>query len=139
MAEEIRNELAAALNPVLHANRRTIAISEMVMGYGSVNMGEGAAAAKGAMYADAVGDMPAWAVREAIRRWNRRQCGEQNYNFAPSPPVLRTIAEAIIQPYQDKLAQLDGVLNAATGIDDVLDSRKAEQPQTLVPRLRAMS
>jgi hypothetical protein len=45
-------------------------------------------------YLDAIEDLPAWAVREAIRKWNRAESPKldgkpHSYDFRPSPPTLR--------------------------------------------------
>jgi hypothetical protein len=48
-------------------------------------------------YLDAIEDLPAWSVREAIRKWNRAESPRldgkpHSYDFRPSPPTLRRLA-----------------------------------------------
>jgi len=48
-------------------------------------------------YLDAIEDLPAWLVREAIRKWNRAESPRldgkpHSYDFRPSPPTLRRLA-----------------------------------------------
>lgn len=48
-------------------------------------------------YLDALDDMPAWSVREAIRKWNRAESPQldkkpHDFNWRPEPPTLRRLA-----------------------------------------------
>ena len=62
---------------------------------------------------DALDDLPAWAVENAVRRWHRAECGGHNYTFAPAPGVLRGIALEELEPAKLVLRQLKLVLSAA--------------------------
>jgi hypothetical protein len=68
-------------------------------------------------YLDAIEDLPAWAVREAIRKWNRAESPKldgksHNYEFRPSPPTLRRLAQHELAPIRARILQLHKVLNA---------------------------
>jgi hypothetical protein len=105
----------AALDSADPDRRRAAAIANMILAYplgGSV--GEHASRARGEAYRDALDDMPAWAVIEAVKRWNRGACGDHNYSFAPAPAVLRAAALDLLVPHQVALAKLDRVLKATT-------------------------
>jgi hypothetical protein len=65
---------------------------------------------------DALDDLPAWAVENAVRRWHRAECGVHNYTFAPAPGVLRGIALQELEPAKLVLRQLKLVLSAAPSI-----------------------
>lgn len=48
-------------------------------------------------YLDAIEDLPAWSVREAIRKWNRAESApldgkKHDFNWRPQPPILRRLA-----------------------------------------------
>jgi hypothetical protein len=66
---------------------------------------------------DALDDVPAWAVENAVRRWHRSECGGQhNYAFAPAPGVLRGIALQELEPAKLVLRRLKLVLSAAPSL-----------------------
>lgn len=49
-------------------------------------------------YLDALEDLPAWCVREAIRKWNRGESAplegkKHDFNWRPKPPALRRLAQ----------------------------------------------
>jgi hypothetical protein len=50
-------------------------------------------------YFDALEDLPAWTVREALWRWNRAESVQldpkqpHDFRWAPKPPILRKLAE----------------------------------------------
>mgnify|MGYP001594696130 FL=1 len=48
-------------------------------------------------YLDALDDLPAWSVREAVRKWNRAESPQldkkpHDFNWRPEPPTLRRLA-----------------------------------------------
>jgi hypothetical protein len=66
----------------------------------SVTQNELSAEARGEAYLEAVSDLTVWAVRAAVRRWNRGDCGKDargrtyDYHWCPAPAELRHIAFA---------------------------------------------
>ncbi|MCC8956147.1 hypothetical protein H8B02_22760 [Bradyrhizobium sp. Pear77] len=80
-------------------------------------------------YLDAIEDLPAWAVREAIRRWNRAESSRldgkpHNYDFRPSPPTLRRLALHAITPLRGRMLELQKLLNAEELIEYSDEHRK---------------
>jgi hypothetical protein len=68
-------------------------IAKMMQALPGAKATEDSAEAKGEAYMAALDDVPTWAVREAVRKWYRAECGPKfNYSWAPSPGDLRTIA-----------------------------------------------
>lgn len=96
-------------------------------------------------YVDALSDLPAWAVREAIRRWRRGQCGPHNYDFAPAEAVLRTVAETIVASTRGQCVGLRRLL-AAQPVEELDEetraanrARLAQAMDNLVSELRQKS
>ncbi len=71
---------------------------------------EDSAEAKAEAYMAALDDIPPWAVREAVRKWYRAECGPKfNYSWAPGPGDLRTISrieEARVRHRVDSLNKI---------------------------------
>jgi hypothetical protein len=92
-------------------------VAELLLSFGGHQLSESGAKARARGYMTALDDLPAWAIAEACRRWLRKDAGEQNYNFAPSPPILRGLAEGVVllaKHQRDLLARL----LAAEVVDD---------------------
>lgn len=74
-------------------------------------------------YLDAIEDMPAWAVREALRKWNRAESPKldpkqpHNFNFRPAPPILRQLAYLELWTVKSRIQDLEKVLNAVPRIE----------------------
>ena len=73
-------------------------------------------------YLDALEDVPAWAIREALRKWNRgesRPTGSKAHDFGwrPMPPTLRALALAELVPIRLRIMQLEQVLEASPRIE----------------------
>lgn len=68
-------------------------------------------------YLDAIEDLPAWAVREAIRKWNRAESPKLDgkshaYDFRPSPPTLRRLAQHELAGVKGRILTLQKLLDA---------------------------
>lgn len=69
-------------------------------------------------YFDALEDLPAWTVREALRRWNRGESAPidpkqpHNFVFAPKPPILRKLAEHELVRVQGRIRLLQRLCDA---------------------------
>lgn len=129
-----REQIVLALDAGRFASQRTAVIAKVLLSYPSAQAGELSAAARGEAYRDALDDMPAWAIAEAIKRWNRGQAGEHNYSFAPAPAVLRKIVDGILAPYRVALDKVDTVINATT-IDEAMKPTPAAAPLSIEPKL----
>jgi hypothetical protein len=68
-------------------------------------------------YLDAIEDLPAWAVREALRKWNRgdsvRLDGKpHNFEWRPAPPTLRRLAVHEVATLNGRIVNLQKLLDA---------------------------
>lgn len=68
-------------------------------------------------YLDAIEDVPAWAVREAIRKWNRAESPElddkpHDFKWRPAPPILRQLANHEIAGVKARILMLEKLLTA---------------------------
>ena len=102
-----------------------------------------AAQARSDVYDDALGDLPPWAINAAIKRWAKGEVpadlnmGTLNFNFAPSPAVLRRLAKVELSPFEGQAAQLRALLKTMS-IDRAMDPEPIETLPT-APRLRAIT
>lgn len=101
------------------------AVAKLVGFYATTGLSEQQAAVKAEVYLSAVNDLPAWAVEEAVTRWFRGQCGVRNYEFAPSPAVLREIADDIAKIAAGQLVVLRRILNAKALPSPIADEDRA--------------
>jgi hypothetical protein len=74
-------------------------------------------------YLDAIEDLPAWAVREALRKWNRAESPRidpkkpHDFNWRPQPPTLRQLTYLELWNVRSRIQQLEKVLNAVPLIE----------------------
>lgn len=87
-------------------------VTELLLSFAGQHMNEAGAKARARGYITALEDLPAWAIAEACRRWLRGEAGDQNYNFAPAPPILRKIAESVTSVVDNQLSVLERLLSA---------------------------
>ncbi|WNV09973.1 hypothetical protein [Tardiphaga sp. 709] len=91
-----------------------------------------AATARSEVYEDAVEDMPPWAIANAVKRWARGdvpddlRMGTLNFNFAPSPAVLRKLCLVELGPYEVQVTKLKRLLM-------VISTERAMDPAPLPP------
>jgi hypothetical protein len=114
---------------------RAVVLMKMLMGLAGPLLTERSAEAKAEAYHDAVGDLPPWAIHEAIRRWHRGECGEHNYAFPPAPATLRQITEEILAPYRAAYEKAEAVANVLS-IDRAMDPTPLEAQN--LPKLRVV-
>ncbi|MCJ2086520.1 hypothetical protein MKK88_11030 [Methylobacterium sp. E-005] len=70
---------------------------------------------KAEAYMDAVEDLPAWTLREAIYRWHRGQVSVSDpsvLEFAPKPYRLKAIADGILVVAKGQAIRLQRILDA---------------------------
>ncbi|MGE5534106.1 MAG: hypothetical protein ACM3W7_01180 [Acidobacteriota bacterium] len=76
------------------------------------------AEARGEVFLEALEDLPPWAVRAAVRCWNRGECGRneksQNYDYhwCPAPAELRQVALAELNRVKVRAHQAKLLLRA---------------------------
>ncbi len=69
-------------------------------------------------YLDALEDLPAWSVREALRKWNRGESNpgpdgkKHDFNWSPKPPILRYLAQTELALVRQTMTQLTLLLDA---------------------------
>lgn len=94
-------------------------VTELLLSFAGQSMNEAGAIARARGYITALEDLPAWAIAEACRQWLRGEAGEdQNYNFAPSPPVLRKLAASNAGRVEAQISLLNRLLSAAIVEDE---------------------
>lgn len=90
-------------------------------------------------YFDALEDMPAWAVREALRKWNRAESAPtdpkhpHDFVWAPEPPVLRKLSEHELMRVKARILQLQRLCDAVAIVEYSDEHRK-----TMLGRLAAI-
>lgn len=95
--------------------KRTLAmLGELINEHAPSRLDEETVSIKAEAYLDALEDLPAWAVREAIRRWRRGEVNAdaKDLDFAPKPPRLRRIAQAIAAVPVGQALRLQRILDA---------------------------
>lgn len=87
-------------------------------------------------YLDAIEDLPAWSVREALRKWNRGESPRldpkkpHDFNWRPAPPTLRNLAYLELWSVKSRIQALEKVLNAVPLIE-FSDEYRAEMLEKL--------
>ncbi len=95
-----------------------VLLTKMMMVLPSSTQNEFSAEARGEAYMESLADMPAWAVRAAIRRWNRGDAGktpngeEYDYHWCPAPAELRRICWAEMSRIRGRAELLEKLLRA---------------------------
>jgi hypothetical protein len=80
-------------------------------------------------YLDAMEDLPAWSVREAVRKWNRAESPRldgkpHSYDFRPSPPTLRRLALHEMIALRRRMLELRKICDAQELIEYSEEYRK---------------
>jgi hypothetical protein len=131
---ELRDAIAPAAGE--RADKGAI-IARMLMAYPVGNLSEEVGVARAGAYLDALDDVPAWAIGDAVKRWNRGEAGDgMNYSFAPAPAILRKLALRSVEPVRVSIASLEALAAAGT-IDEAMAGNPAET-SALVPRLKSV-
>lgn len=88
-------------------------IAELLTAYAS-QLGEDEAAALAGAYRIALDDVPAWALREAVRGWLRGEVGGSaaRRSFPPPAPILRDYALSRIAVTKGRIVALRRLLDA---------------------------
>lgn len=100
-------------------------LTTMILGLAQGATNEAAAGAKFDLFDMVLGDVPAWAVAEAVKMWANGRCppeveAEPKYAFVPSPASFRGMALEAMRLYQESVADLERLLNAMT-IEQAMD------------------
>lgn len=111
-------------------------ISKMLLTYPVPNASAETGAARGQAYLDAVGDLPAHVIAEAIKRWNRGEAGDHDYRWAPAPAVLRQICRKVLAPIFEAIEDLNRLLSAVS-LERAMDPRPIGT-ESEIPALRRL-
>lgn len=85
-------------------------------------------------YLDSLDDIPSWAVKEAVRKWNRGECGDgHDYQWRPAPAVLRKIAAAESWKIEGRALRLRALAQSIPRPEYSVDHR-----QEMMERLRRL-
>jgi hypothetical protein len=95
-----------------------VAVTKMMVALPSMTQNELSAEVRGEAFMTALDDVPAWAVRAAVRRWYRGECGKNakgeayDCHWCPAPAELRCIALAEMRPLNERLHAIEALLRA---------------------------
>lgn len=118
-------------------------LTKMIDGLaGPANPTATAQAAKIEMYADAIEDLPAWAIDKAIKRWARGECPysveeHPRYAFPPAPATLRAMALFDLEDLRRNEQKLKNVL-AAIPLERAMNPEPLPKSFGVGPALRRM-
>jgi hypothetical protein len=119
------------------AKARLSLLTKMLLAFPAVgSSSEAAAQARCEVYADAIDDLPPWAIHKAIKRWSRGELpadmGAANFSFAPSPAALRKLAKVELGPFEVQAGQLRRLL-ATMPIERAMDPKPLPGPEVKSP------
>jgi hypothetical protein len=94
-----------------------LALTKMMLVLPSQTQNELSAEARGEAFLAALDDVPAWAVKAAIRRWYRGAGGDHSnddydYHWCPAPAELRSITLTELHRVKGRADQLERLLRA---------------------------
>jgi hypothetical protein len=97
-------------------------IGHLLMKGGGSKLDGDAADALTEDYLDAVEDLPAWTVREALRKWNRAESIKldgkpHDFNWRPTAPTLRRLAQQEMVAIKALKMKLEKLLKAVPRIE----------------------
>ncbi|WP_336488314.1 hypothetical protein [Methylobacterium nigriterrae] len=112
-------------------------LGEIVNEHAPARLDDDTADIKIGAYLDAVDDLPAWAIREAMRRWRRGEVSgdARDLDFAPKPPRLRRLAQSIAATASGQAIRLQRILDAQPE-DEMPEEARAENQKRLVAVLK---
>ena len=73
-------------------------------------------------YLDALEDLPAWSVRNALRKWIRGESAtfdgkQHDFEWRPAPATLRRLAQMELAPFKAEMVQLEKLLIAVPRLE----------------------
>jgi hypothetical protein len=89
-------------------------VVDLLEGFPTAKLTDDQARRKAKAYITALEDIPTWAVADAGQCWLKAKAGPQNYDFAPTPPRLRQIAEDALTDVRAQRIRLQRLLSATT-------------------------
>ena len=98
-------------------------VTKLMMVLPSAKQNDLSAEARGEAFMDALDDLPPWAVKAAVRRWHRNECGNNaqgepyDCHWCPAPADLRTLALVELWRIKARAEVLDKIAQAEPLID----------------------
>jgi hypothetical protein len=110
-------------------------VAHLLMTGGGHKLDKEAADALTEDYLDAIEDLPAWAVRDALRKWNRAESVKldgktHNFDWRPTPPTLRRLSQHAMTAVKTRKLHLERLLEA-----EALVEYSEEHRQNMLLRL----
>ena len=100
-------------------------VAKMIMALASAQVSETGAEARGEAYLFALGEVPAWAVDQAIKNWytgSVEGIPEGDFKWAPSPAVLLRASRDVLEYYENTAEKLKR-LRDAKPLAEIMDER----------------
>lgn len=122
---------------------KAMLLTKLIRGLaGAAEQSEVVAAAKIDMYADAVEDVPAWAIDKASKRWARGSCPADieespKYAFPPAPATLRKLALLELELPRRYVGMLSRLVEAIP-MERALDPEPMPASKSGMPAMRRM-
>lgn len=114
--------LVSGYGDVFEDEQKQTMLTKMFLAKPSGPMTEIGAASRAESYMQALDDIPAWAVEDAIKRWHRggiSGVSADDFKWAPDSAVLRKLAIDALMPYRENIWEIERIL-AAKSLDEVL-------------------
>jgi len=112
-------------------------ILSLLLSGGGIKLDKTSADVLADTYLDALEDLPAWTVREAIRKWNRGESVRidkpHDFNWRPSSPILRRLSQQEMVPIKARINRLQKLLDAVPSVEFSDDHR-----EMMLKRLRVI-
>ena len=107
------NGLDAALTAAT-ADEIAAIVTQLLLGFPMQGADETCTKYRAKSYLDALKGFPAWAIDAGCQDWNngRELTGRENFQYAPTAPVLRKYAEKHAQPARSERHALQRILDA---------------------------
>lgn len=106
-----------------YESKTASAITSMLLVLPSSRKSDLGTEARADVYLDVLDDTPWWAIKAAVRKWHRHECGkdergqEYDYRWAPDPGTLRRVAYGETWEIRQRIRDLAKVLQAREYVD----------------------
>ncbi len=94
---------------------KLVLVTKMILALASGQSSETGAEARGEAYQFSLGDIPAWAVDEAIKNWYTgkvKDIPEGEFKWCPSPAVLLRASRDILEVYTETAGKIRRLMDA---------------------------
>lgn len=109
-----RDDYALALEAI---GRLLFAYSKDGVSFADEKQLELAVKRRGMIYYQQVQDCPGWAIKQAVDRWLRAECGEDwDYHWQPMPPEFRVVVLGRMAEAKAEADRLQRLIEAIDGV-----------------------